>query len=186
MTKCLSLSGTRKSRLLEEAHDVEQIRALPFVRDKDRYGVVLKRGYAQFGYSYVTVRRKLVEAPYFPDWLHALANKAAAYCPDDVTFNQAIITHYPPTAGIGWHTDAPRFHECIIGIPLVGNAMMQFRPNGTENVSHNLSVARGSLYVMTGPARYDFQHQIKPVKTDRYSLTLRSVEEGAYSLKTAD
>lgn len=180
MTSTMPLGFSYVSDFLShQEHDrcVEQIRALPFVHDKGRYGVLLKRSYAQFGYAYVTVGRKLIQAPPLPAWLQLLAKKAGAHCPDGVLFNQAIITHYSRTAGIGWHMDAPCFRECIVGISFVGIGVLQFRPNGTEDASHELRVTPGSLYIMTGPARYDFQHQVKPVKTDRYSLTLRHVPD---------
>jgi alkylated DNA repair dioxygenase AlkB len=160
--------------LEEREQYIAHIRALPFVHDTGMYGVTLKRSYAQFGYSYVTVGRKLTEALPFPAWLQEIAAKAASHCAN-VVFNQSIVTHYRKTAGIGWHTDAPRFADCIAGISVEGTCVFQFRPNGTKEVSHELRVTPGSLYLMTGPSRNVFQHQVKPVKNDRYSLTLRSV-----------
>jgi alkylated DNA repair dioxygenase AlkB len=40
-------------------------------------------------------------------------------------------------------------------------------------------LAPGSLYLLEGPARWEYQHRILPVKSVRYSITLRRV-------KTAD
>lgn len=58
-----------------------------------------------------------------------------------------------------------------------GDARLQFRSNGSKDVSYELRVSPGSLYVMQGPARWDHQHQVTPVKAPRYSLTFRQVEE---------
>ncbi len=81
--------------LSPQEHDgcVEQIRALPFVHDSFR-GQQLKRSYAQFRFAYASTGRKLVAAPPFPDWLQALALKAATHCPD------------------GGHGGVPRLPQC--------------------------------------------------------------------------
>jgi hypothetical protein len=82
-----------------------------------------------------------------------------------------------PNSGIGWHTDAPRFGECVVGVSLGGDARFQFRPNGSEEVSYEIKAAPGSLYLMRGPTRWEYQHQVVPVKTERFSLTFRHVAE---------
>ena len=87
----------------------------------------------------------------------------------------AIAARYPASAGIGWHTDALQFGNCIIGISLNGSARLQFRQNGTTIIAHELLAEEGSLYIMHGPVRWEYQHQIVPVKNERYSLTFRSV-----------
>ncbi len=101
-----------------------------------------------------------------PEFLAALIDKGLPHCPSGSRFNQCIVTYYPANAGIGWHTDAPRFGECIMAISLGGEGCLQFRPNGTEAVSYEVPAASGSLYVMHGPARWDFQHQVVPVESE--------------------
>jgi alkylated DNA repair dioxygenase AlkB len=149
---------------------------LTFAHDRFR-GQELKREYAQFGYRYVSTGRKLQPAPGVPDFLRELVTKAGAHYPKVATFNQCIATHYPSGAGIGRHTDADRFGDVIIAISLGGNAKLRFRPDGAAQDTYELIVAPGSLYVMQGPARWNYQHQVLPVKTDRYSLTFRQVLE---------
>jgi alkylated DNA repair protein (DNA oxidative demethylase) len=158
----------------EQATLLVQLRELAFAHDTFR-GQQLKRSYAQFGYAYGSTGRKLQPAPSFPTFLHDLISKALPHCPVGTAFDQCIITHYPAGAGIGWHTDAPAFGDCIIAVSLAGMARLQFRPNGSTPVSHEQIAEPGSLYVMRGTARQDYQHQVPAVKTDRYSLTFRSV-----------
>jgi alkylated DNA repair dioxygenase AlkB len=165
------LSGEEQAALLRE------LRALDYQHDTFR-GQRLKRGYAQFGYAYVSTGRKLEIAATLPEYLQAVIRKARAYCPDGVSFNQCIVTHYPPGSGIGWHTDAPRFGECVVGVSLGSEARLQFRPNGAEEATYEVRAAPGSMYLMRGPARWGYQHQVVPVKTERYSLTFRHVGEG--------
>ncbi|MGE3512851.1 MAG: alpha-ketoglutarate-dependent dioxygenase AlkB [Vicinamibacterales bacterium] len=138
-------------------------------------GRPMKRGDAMFGYAYVTAGRRLEPAKPFPACLAALATRIATVCPPGTEFNQCIVTKYPPDAGIGWHTDAPSFRDCIAGVSLGGDAQFLFRRKAETAIGHRLPVAAGSLYVMTGSARWEYQHSVKPVKTTRYSLTLRFV-----------
>ena len=137
----------------------------------------MKRGSAMFGYEYVTTGRKLRLATPFPDSLMALAFRIATVCPSDTEFNQCIVWKYPPGAGIGWHTDAPSFRDCIAGVSLGGDGQFLFRRNGEVMISDRLPVCAGSLYLMTGGARWEYQHSVNPVKKTRYSLTFRFVGE---------
>jgi len=162
--------------LAEQETLLRQVQALSFVRDRFR-GQELKRRFAQFGYEYVSTGRGLRLASVFPDFLTALVAKTMMHCPSHAEFDQCIVTHYPRGAGIGWHTDADRFGDVIIAISLAGNARLRFRANGATSHSHECIVTPGSLYIMRGSARWNYQHQVVPVKADRYSLTFRHVLE---------
>ena len=93
-----------------------------------------------------------------------------------MSFNQCIVTHYPPTAGIDWHPDALVFSDYIMAVSLCNPARLQFRRNGSSEVSYEIQVAPGSLYVMHGDARWEYQHKVPAVKADRYSITFRLVD----------
>jgi alkylated DNA repair protein (DNA oxidative demethylase) len=164
------LSGTEQDALLHELY------CLIYTHDKFR-DRIMKRGYAQFGQYYVAAGRKLVDAPPIPPFLQAVIEKAAPYYPQGIEFAQCIATWYPCNAGIGWHTDAPRFGDYILAISLASPARLQFRPNKSKAVSFEITATPGSLYVMHGIARWQYQHRIIPVKVERYSLTFRSVSK---------
>jgi alkylated DNA repair dioxygenase AlkB len=155
---------------------LRQLRALDYKHDTFR-GQRLRRAYAQFGYAYVSTGRRLTPAAPLPDFLTALIDKGRSYYPEGSRFNQCIVTHYPEGAGIGWHTDAPRFGECIMAVSLGAEARLQFRPKGSEEVSCEVLAAPGSLYVMRGPTRWQYQHQVVAVEAERYSLTFRHMAE---------
>jgi alkylated DNA repair dioxygenase AlkB len=121
------------------------LRELAFAHDSFR-GQQLKRSYAQFGYSYGSTGRWLEPALPFPTFLKDLVSKASPLCPFGTRFYQCIIAHYPAGAGIGWHTDAPQFGDCIMALSLAGPARLQFRPNRTTHVSHELIAEPGSIY----------------------------------------
>lgn len=159
---------------LEQDVLLAQVRALPFVHDRF-YGQPLKRRYSQFGAAYVSIGRKLVPAPSFPGYLASIVEQAMLHCPGAVRFDQCIVTHYPVGAGIGWHTDADCFGDTILAVSLAGHAKLRLRPTKATKHTHELIVAPGALYGLQGPARWEFQHQVVPVKTERYSLTFRHV-----------
>jgi DNA oxidative demethylase len=162
--------------LNEQASLLQKLQSLIYEHDFF-IGQRLKRGYAQFGHSYVTNGRKLKPAPMIPPFLQTFIKKASPYYPNDILFTQCIVTHYPPGAGIGWHTDAPQFGEYILGVSLAGDARLQFKPNSSKKVTYEVKVFPGSLYVLQGLARWHYQHQIISVKVVRYSLTFRYVAE---------
>ncbi|MFZ1006400.1 MAG: alpha-ketoglutarate-dependent dioxygenase AlkB [Candidatus Sulfotelmatobacter sp.] len=111
----------------EQSSLLKKIRELHFTHDRFR-GRRLKRCYAQYGYAYVSTGKKQVPAAPFPVFLSYLTEKASPNTPAGTLFNQCIITHYPKTAGIGWHKDADLFPGCIIAVSLADTARLQFDP----------------------------------------------------------
>jgi alkylated DNA repair protein (DNA oxidative demethylase) len=151
---------------------LQKLRGLHYEHDVF-HGRLMKRGWAQFGHSYVSAKRKVTPAPAMPTYLQTILQNARVYYPDDLTFTQCIVTKYVPSAGIGWHSDAAVFGSYILGLSLASEARLQFRPKKTQKATFEVKVAPGSLYVMHGSARYDYDHRIVPVKTERFSLTFR-------------
>jgi DNA oxidative demethylase len=151
---------------------LKELRGLPYEHEMF-HGRLMKREWAQFGYSYKAAAHKVTPAPAMPAYLQAILQSASAYYPDDLTFSQCIVTKYPKGAAIGWHSDNAVFGEYLLGISFAAEARFQFRSKKTQKATFEVTVAPGSLYVMHGAARYDFDHRIVPVKTERYSLTFR-------------
>jgi alkylated DNA repair dioxygenase AlkB len=89
-----------------------------------------------------------------PAFLRAVSDRARLHCPDGAELNHCIVTHYPAGSGIGWHTDAPRFGECVVGVSLGGEARLQFRPIGAEEPSYEVRASPGLMYLMRGPVRW--------------------------------
>lgn len=128
---------------------LELLSKLQFTHDRFR-GQLLKRGYAQFGFSYLTSGRRLEKAAPLPDFLAPIIEQIKGYCPVGTEFNQCIVTDYPKGAGIGWHTDASCFSDTIVGVSFGTSARFQFRVCGTEKACYELEVSPGSIYSMTG------------------------------------
>lgn len=108
-----------------------------------------------------------------------------------------LVTRYPPGAQINWHRDAPQF-ELICGLSLGAACRLRLRPcrglpEQTETPprasapepagmpaaarprrSISLRLEPRSLYLLSGAARYDWEHSIAPLQAERYSITFRT------------
>ena len=113
-----------------------------------------------------------------PDWLGDVRGKAAAFAslqPDD--FVHALLARYDPGAGIGWHRDRDVF-EKVVGISLCTPATLRFRQRtGSGFRRANLEVAPRSAYLLSGEARYDWEHSISPGQSLRFSITFRTLSD---------
>jgi alkylated DNA repair protein (DNA oxidative demethylase) len=121
---------------------------------------------------------KLTEAAPIPDFLLPLRARAAAFAgiePEKLV--QVLIARYDTGAGIGWHRDRPVFDR-VIGISLGSFCTLRFRrerPGGYERAT--LEALPRSAYLLTGPARDEWEHSIIAVPAPRYSVTFRSLRE---------
>jgi alkylated DNA repair dioxygenase AlkB len=90
-----------------------------------------------------------------------------------------LVTRYPPGAGIGWHRDAPQFGD-VSGISLQAACRMRFRRGRTRAwQTAELTLEPRSAYVLSGPARTQWQHHIPPVTHERWSMTFRTLRHAA-------
>ena len=94
-----------------------------------------------------------------------------------------LVTRYPPGAGIGWHRDRPQFGE-VSGISLLTACRMRFRRGRTGAwETAELTLEPRSAYVLSGPARTQWQHHIPPVTDERWSMTFRTLRHAAASAR---
>ena len=86
-----------------------------------------------------------------------------------------------PGAAIGWHRDAYPF-DIVIGISLLSASRFRVRRGKVRAwETAEVPLPPRSIYVLTGPARTEWEHSIPPVKELRYSVTFRTLrrkEEG--------
>ena len=87
------------------------------------------------------------------------------------------MTEYSPGAGIGWHRDKNVFNE-IIGISLLASCVFRLRRRvGDAFERANVVVDPRSAYLLSGPARSEWEHSIPEVDALRYSITFRNLRE---------
>lgn len=143
-------------------------------------GFEAKRKVASFGYDWSFEKRVLTKGKEIPEGFQALVTKCAAYLSITVQdIAELLVTEYPPGSVINWHRDAPPF-DVIAGISLLSDCTFKLRPyekakQGRGSVI-SLPVKRRSLYIIRGAARTNWQHSTAPVKTKRYSITLRTLK----------
>jgi alkylated DNA repair dioxygenase AlkB len=143
-------------------------------------GFEAKRRVASFGYDYSFENRKVTRGKDIPqEFLPLISRVASNAGVDQNSFAELLITGYPPGAVINWHRDAFPF-ELIAGISLLSDCIFRLRPHEKSKQSRqailSAPVSRRSLYIIKDDARYLWQHSIAPVKTLRYSITLRTLK----------
>jgi alkylated DNA repair dioxygenase AlkB len=131
-----------------------------------------------FGWRYDFDDASFAPVGPIPEWLHPLRAKAAGLAgiaPGD--FAHVLLARYDPGAGIGWHRDRPQFED-IVGISLGSAATMRLR----QRTSHGFRRATAHLeprsaYLLSGEARWDWEHRITPGDELRFSITFRTLSE---------
>ncbi|GMK57807.1 hypothetical protein CspeluHIS016_0406410 [Cutaneotrichosporon spelunceum] len=126
--------------------------------------------------------------PLLPPETHALAFKQPLA-------RQVILNLYAPGTGISPHIDLPnRYADGIVGVSLAGGCVMTFTRDGER---HDVYLPPRSVYVMSGEARWEWEHGIAYRAEDvvldgeertvpravRLSVTLRWMKEGAGLLR---
>jgi alkylated DNA repair dioxygenase AlkB len=140
------------------------------------HGVIARRRVVHFGAGYAYAQRAIAAAEPMPAWLEPLRARAEQWTGIAAqAFEEALITHYPPGAGIGWHRDAPQFGT-IVGVSLLGACRLRLQcGTGAARQTRAAVLERRSAYVLAGEARWTWQHSIPPLATPRYSITFRTL-----------
>ena len=140
-------------------------------------GQTARRTVRHFGLDYDYERGELVETDALPPALVPLRDRCAALMerePGDLV--QVLVSRYPEGAGIGWHRDAPMFGSKIAGVSIGAPVRMRFqRTVGGERSVAARELAPRSAYLLSGKARWSWQHSIPAAKALRYSLTFRTL-----------
>ena len=142
-----------------------------FARRRQHYGI----GYGQQG---------RVEPSPLPVWIDTIARRIVGARFFSRMPVQALVNEYLPGQGISAHKDYQPFDE-VASLSLASGCLMEFaKANRTRNVS--LWLEPRSLLVLTGEARHEWTHAIRPRLADlvdgakiprerRLSLTLRTI-----------
>ncbi len=152
----------------------------------------LKRRVQHYGWRYDYKARSVtndIRIGALPDWLKSCAMGLQQTGLFADTPDQVIINEYQPGQGISAHIDCvPCFTDTIASLSLGSQCVMNFTNSKTGEKS-SLLLEPCSLLVLTGDARYVWQHAIAGRKTDhhnnqniertrRISLTFRKVTVG--------
>lgn len=157
--------------------------------DQQSWLTDLKRRVQHYGYKYNYKARAVGNDAYLgplPEWFSSLSKKLH----DDGIFpsvpDQVIVNEYMPGQGISAHIDCvPCFADTIASLSLGSPCIMEFS-NPKTGEKKSIVLEDHSLIVLSGPARYEWQHAIPARKSDiingikterarRVSLTFRNV-----------
>jgi alkylated DNA repair dioxygenase AlkB len=142
------------------------------------HGWLGNRKTESFGWRYDFDDASFTRGEPIPDWLLPVRAKAAAFAglpPEG--FVQALVARYDPGAGIGWHRDRDVFEQ-VVGISLGTPATLRFRqrlPSRFKRAS--IEIAPRSAYLLSGDARWEWEHRITPGEQLRFSVTFRSLSD---------
>jgi alkylated DNA repair dioxygenase AlkB len=170
----------------EEFISVDEERALLLAFEEIDFRAVVMRGQTarrtvrHYGLDYDYEKGDLVPADPLPEPLLFLRDRCSALMerePEDLV--QILVSRYPEGAGIGWHRDAPMFGSKIAGVSLLAPSRMRFQRTikGEREVAEQLLEPR-SAYLLSGKARWSWQHSIPATKALRYSVTFRTLKRG--------
>jgi alkylated DNA repair dioxygenase AlkB len=162
----------------EEQVLLECIRALPFQHSKYRQYTARRRT-VSYGAGYDFQHHVSTPAPEIPEFLAGLRLRAAQWlglAPE--AFVQALISEYQPGTPLGWHRDVPEY-EGIVAVSLLAPCRIRFRrypwdPREKDDI-FTLEPQPRSAYVLSGDARWQWQHGVPAVRMLRYSITLRTL-----------
>lgn len=163
----------------EEVSVLAAVEPMEFHEVKMR-GQVAKRTVRHFGYRYDYEAWRLTPVEPLPsslEWLRDRSGALAGVAGEELV--EALVTRYPPGAGIGWHRDAPRFGPEVVGVSLLSSCPLRFQRtvDGIRSV-YELEVEPRSAYVLAGRARSAWQHHIPATRALRYSVTFRTLRAG--------
>lgn len=130
-----------------------------------------------YGWQYDFEDGGFAPAAPLPDWLHPLRDRAEAFAGLPAgALVQALLIHYPPGAGIGWHRDRPVFEE-VVGISLGAPATLRLRRRTGPRAFARAEAALPprSIYLLSGEVRRDWEHSIAPMTVPRWSITFRAL-----------
>jgi DNA oxidative demethylase len=169
--------------LHEDFVDADEERGLLEALERLEFRTITMRGqtarrtvrHFSLGYGYETGAVAPTDPlPSSLEWLRERCAELMDREPQDLV--QVLVSRYPEGAGIGWHRDAPTFGSKIAGVSLRAPCRMRFRRTvgGVRSVAA-VELAPRSAYLLSGKARWSWQHSIPPTKALRYSITFRTL-----------
>ena len=159
----------------EERELVGNLRDLPF-RPFEFQGYIGNRRVVSYGWRYDFNTREIRRADDIPDFLLPLRDASATFAGMAAAdLQQVLLTEYAAGAGIGWHKDKAVFGQ-VVGISLLSACTFRLRRRrGTGWERLSVSAEPRSAYLLSGPARSEWEHSIPAVDRLRYSVTFRNL-----------
>ncbi len=160
----------------EERALLDRVRGIEFSEVR-MHGVTARRRVAHFGWLYGFGSGKIEPGPPIPDFLLPLRERLAGLAGVEAErLAEALVIEYPAGAGIGWHRDAPPF-GIVAAFSLLSRCRFKLRCGASGRAHVALDIEPRSAYLLSGAARWQWQHGIAPAKEPRYSVTFRTLRD---------
>lgn len=164
----------------------EQRRVLDQI-DGELWSTELSRRVQHYGWRYDYKARRIDREMFLgelPPWAKQLALRLQGEGLLPWLADQVIVNEYVNSQGIARHVDLEdAFDVAVATISLVESWVMRFQHKFSKQKKDQM-LERGSVAVMTGPARYDWTHEIPQRKREgsrerqrRVSITFRKVRD---------
>ena len=144
------------------------------------------RSSTSYGWKYDYGSDSFLACAPMPNGFRAICEKAAAFAgvePDQLA--ECLLNRYEPGAIIQPHLDKPVW-EHVVGISLGTPTTMQFRKEvGDVYARAEIELAPRSMYLLSGEARYTWQHSLPPLEATRWSITFRDFSDEGRRLHAA-
>lgn len=155
-------------RFISESEELELIKAI----DNADWLNDLKRKVQHYGFKYDYRARKIDESfriGALPRWSEFIVERMQEKKIIDYSPDQLIINNYEIGEGISMHVDCePCFTDTIISLSLLSDIVMDFK-RLNSNQKENILLQIGSLLVISGDARYKYEHGIAQRKSDMFN-----------------
>ena len=164
----------------EEAQLIAMAASLP-LKEMNYRGYTARRRVASYGGKYDFSAQRLEPSEPLPAEFKPLRAKIAAWLgvPPEV-FTHTLVAEYREGTPLGWHRDVPDFED-VVGVSLLGQGVMRFRPYPPREPKRGdvikLTIEPRSIYLLRGPARWAWQHNVAPARELRYSITFRTARK---------
>lgn len=168
-------NSLRPEGLFYEEDFLSQDESINLVKlvDQQAWSHELGRRTQQYGFTYNYSTGRVIHknsATLIPDFLQAIAIRLReahlmSSTPNQVIVNEYIVNEFE-VQGIAPHIDRiDDFGPEIVTLSLVEEWCMRFKKEGHDAIEVPLAV--GSVAVMTGPSRFEWDHSIPARKYDR-------------------
>lgn len=149
---------------IDPKHESDLVTAI----DAEPWDTTWKRRRQPYGATYGKQNESRRE---IPAWASFLVDRLYAEGISEQPFDQMLVNEYFPGQGIALHKDYEPFDRTVVSLSLLSACVMDFR-HATNGQQDSILLEPRSLLVLSGEARYEWQHGIATRKSDRWQGTL--------------